>query len=736
MDRPEILGLLGRGGVGEVLRVRDPALNRIVALKALRPERLRESDQLRRFVAEAKVTARLQHPSIIPVHDFGRLEDGRPFFTMKEVQGRTLREAIIAFHNDIDMDPEDLRVNIGLRRLIEAFRRVCEAMGYAHEQGIIHRDLKPDNMMIGNWGEVLVVDWGLAICVDGSMTDVPGIPEAIEGTALYMAPELVLEPGRIASYQADVYSLGAVLYAILCGRAPYRGTAEEVLTAIVAGPPAPPLREQFTPSPELVAICLNAMARDPQERYPDAGVLGAEIALWLEQAVGTDRAARAMAQAEEMGLLVERLRASARELRDKASNRLTTVPLHAPSVHKEEAWLWEEEAERLETEAHGCEEEELQLLRTALSYAPGLEEIHTRLAALYHARHRQAEEQRDLRAVARWEVLLRAHNRGRYDNYLRGIGAITLLSEPEGAEVDLYRYEQRGRRLVPVFLRSLGKTPLRTMEIPIGSYLFRLEMPGYMPARLPLRILRGMHIRPKGPTGEERVLRLPSTQNIGPDDIFVPEGWGPGRGGERAWMDSFIVRRFPVTVREYLQFLQALWDRGLQEAVRDLMPSDGDRPLAREGNDGRLRPIEAPLESPVVLVRWDAVRAFCAWLSACTGQNWRPLKTEEYRRAALGLDGRRLPWGNFFDPSFACVRESHSGAPMRPIITAFATDESPYGLRGMTGGVREWCSSENGPVACGGSFLTPLSMIHLEEFLTLPPHTTALDLGFRVARAA
>ena len=200
-------------------------------------------------------------------------------------------------------------------------------------------------------------------------------------------------------------------------------------------------------------------------------------------------------------------------------------------------------------------------------------------------------------------------------------------------------------------------------------------------------------------------------------------------------MESFVVRRFPVTVREYLQFLQALWDRGLQEAVRDLMPSDGDRPLAREGSDGRLRPIEAHLESPVVLLRWDAVRAYCAWLSACTGQNWRPLKAEEYRRAALGLDGRCLPWGNFFDPSFACVRESHPGAPVRPLVTAFATDESPYGLRGMAGGVREWCNADNGPVACGGSFLTPLSMVHLEEFLSLSPNTTALDLGFRVARA-
>jgi serine/threonine-protein kinase len=555
----ELLALLGRGGVGEVFRVRDPQLGRLVALKALRPDRMEQSGEVERFVAEAKVTAQLEHPGIVPVHSFGSLDDGRPFFTMKEIKGRTLREAILAFHEEVDLDPEDQRVEVGLRRLVEQLKRACEAMAYAHERGVVHRDLKPDNIMVGPWGEVLVVDWGLCIRVGGKPEDMPGVPEALEGTLLYMAPELVGEEGRVATPASDVYSLGAVLYALLSGRAPYLGSMDAVRTMILAGPPPPPTRQGFDVPEDLLLICTTAMSRDPAGRYPDAGVLEAELGSWLEGSIGRERARRAVQQADEMGVMVERLRASALQLRERAQRALASLPAFATADSKHEAWAWEDEAERLEQEAAHCEEEELTLLRAALTHAPFLQEVHERLASHYHALHQQAELSGDLRAASHWEVLLRAHNRGRYDSWLRGVGAVSLRTEPADADVELYRVERRNRRMVPLPVRSLGRTPLRALELPAGVYVLHLHAAGFAPLRVPLRIERGLHWKLRPPGGAERPLRLFQEGEDSEHCCDVPPGAETG-----TWIDAFRVFRHPVTVGDYRLFLEELRSRGLE----------------------------------------------------------------------------------------------------------------------------------------------------------------------------
>jgi serine/threonine-protein kinase len=150
------LGLLGTGGMGEVRRVHDRRLGRTAALKSLRRELATHGPARARFVAEAEITAQLTHPGVIPVYDIGTLGDGRPFYTMKEVTGRTLAAAVAALHTmSAPGEPE-------LRRVVSLFVRVAETIAYAHDRGITHRDLKPDNVMIGAFGEVLVLDWGLA----------------------------------------------------------------------------------------------------------------------------------------------------------------------------------------------------------------------------------------------------------------------------------------------------------------------------------------------------------------------------------------------------------------------------------------------------------------------------------------------------------------------------------------------------------------------------------------------
>ncbi|MEZ4473576.1 MAG: serine/threonine-protein kinase [bacterium] len=169
-DRYADLGLLGVGGMGEVRRVWDRHLDRPVALKLMRPELVEVAGQRARFLAEARLTASLQHPGIVAVHDLGELADGRVWFAMREIRGQDLAELM-------------RQGRLSFRRLVEVFSRVCSIVGYAHQRGIIHRDLKPENVLVGEFGEVSVVDWGIAVALAAAPS------HEVAGTPSYMSPE-------------------------------------------------------------------------------------------------------------------------------------------------------------------------------------------------------------------------------------------------------------------------------------------------------------------------------------------------------------------------------------------------------------------------------------------------------------------------------------------------------------------------------------------------------------------
>jgi len=290
---------IARGGMGKIVAAEDRRLGRPVALKSLLDP---SSDQVTRFQREALITARLQHPGIVPVYEAGRWPTGEPFFAMKLVSGRPL-DRVIAEASKL----EDRLA------IIPRLAAACDAMAYAHSQRIIHRDLKPANVLLGDYGETVVIDWGLAKDLDSDhetiertlqvrhskpvlddqkterkakRTSEPTgsstltVAGAVMGTPAYMAPEQAR--GEPVDQRADVFSLGAMLYHTLAGVPPYNArTATDVIAAAALGKIVP-LRERERRAPaELVAIVERAMAPSPFDRYPDAGQLAEELRRFL-----------------------------------------------------------------------------------------------------------------------------------------------------------------------------------------------------------------------------------------------------------------------------------------------------------------------------------------------------------------------------------------------------------------------------------------------------------------------
>lgn len=729
--RYERLGLLGQGGMGEVWRVRDRDLNRVMALKVVRPDRAPTERMIARFIEEAQATAQLQHPGIVPVHELGRLPDGRFYFTMKEIRGRTLAEVITEVHEAARGGAwEPSLGGWTFRRLVEAFHRAAEAIAYAHARGVVHRDIKPSNVMLGDFGEVLVVDWGLAkvfgrpdrVAAEGRLDPVVTARSEgdvlatrageVAGTPAYMSPEQARgEVDRIGP-TSDVYALGAVLWHILSGRPPFSGSFMLLLAQVASGSVKPPSGPAPLP-PELVRLCLKSMARDPADRFPDAGALAGELAAWLEGARRREQALEAVLEADLMKPEIARLRARAAVLRAEAARHVEGVKPWEPVERKRPAWEREAQAAALEREARQREVEHLQTLRSALNHWPDLAEAHDRLADHYRAVHEAAEARRDTDAALEAEALLRAHDRGRHAAWLQGDGALTLVTDPPAAEVLLYRYELQDLRLVPVFERSLGRTPLRDAPLPRGSYLCLIRAPGRAEVRYPVflgRQERWDGVRPGDV--EPTPIYLPAVGELGPEDCYVPAGWYWSGGDEaiqlhrlpkrRIWLDGFVVRRFPVTNSDYIAFLDDLVARGREEEALRHAPRErgGGEQLGAlvYGRDasGRfhLQPdAQGDLwepDWPVILVDWFDALAYARWCSERGGHAWS-LPTElEWEKAARGVDGRIYPWGERLDPTFSCMSSSFPAGPRLASVHSFPVDRSPYDVCGMAGNTLDW----------------------------------------------
>ncbi|HHO49578.1 MAG TPA: protein kinase [Deltaproteobacteria bacterium] len=747
VDRYEDMGLIKQGGMGEVRRVWDLALNRAIAMKVLRRDLAERDDLVLRFVEEAQATGQLEHPGIVPIYDTGRLPDGRPYFTMKEIRGRTLLDVIEELHAASGDGWGVTTTGWTFTKVIHVFQAVCEAVAYAHSRGVLHRDLKPTNVMVGTFGEVVVMDWGLAKIAgapDLIAATHPGPRRvvttrsrdnlyetqsgSIAGTPNYMAPEQARGEAKLVGPWSDVYALGALLYEILADRAPYEGEdLDEVVQQVIEGPPPPPRPtwQQRDSSTEegLRKICARAMSRQIADRYMDAGLLADAVSGWLDTASARERALALVRRADQVGNKLVELRKQAATLRSKAGSLLASLPSDAASEHKRVGWDMEDQASELEAELSRKQARYVELLRSAQESVPNLPEARTRL----------------LRIASPSEL-----------KRTPGAGWLTLVTEPAGARVKIRRFEAIGRRLVSVPMPELARTlqtPIVGMTLPVGCYQIRLHARDHDPLTVLARVERG-ELWSTVPAGTTRPSPIQLARHGEDLDgaIRIPHGWS-WFGGDvevedslprsRAWLDPYLILRHPITNGMFRVFLAEL------ERTQGRDAADERAPFGWLRRDGvYVVPNDEAVDQPVRRVTFESAGAFAAWMSRRTGRAWRLPREREWERAARGVDERRYPWGDFLDPRWSCVASSHRGERPAPAsVRAYPLDVSPWGVRGMGGNVRDWCLGDgaprSGPVPSihrwirGGHYLgiTQFARSALRYQLPMPWHA---GVGFRL----
>lgn len=759
--RYSVEGRLGEGGMGRVLRAWDRNLGREVALKTIPPEKL-NAERLRRFVTEARLCAQLAHPGIVPVHELFVDEEGAPWYSMKRVEGRSLEEVL----DGLRAEDEEFSEVYTVAHLLQVFLSVCRAVAYAHTRSVIHRDLKPANVMIGDFGEVQVMDWGVArllTVAEGRAEEGP-LPEderatvsgAWVGSPAYMAPEQVSHGAEADSPAADVWSLGVLLYEILTLRQPFSAPNVALLLWKVASerPVRPTERAPERDIPiEVEAICLRALERATTDRFRDASEMATAVQQWLEGVGPRQEAERLCGDARLLLLRAEFELAALRKQRDDV--RRLHEGLRPWDELDRKRVLWE--AERHEAELDAATERQLtaceSAYQAALSHVPNWRPARDGLADLYWLRFQAAELDQDERDASRWARRVEALAPDRFAASLRG-EAVLRIEAPPQALVELRPLtEVDGRRLAGE-PREIGALVATGLDVAVGRWVVTVEGEGLAPYRLPFVLARA----------DRRHIVLPAYRatSIRPGFLVVPGG-PASLGGDPAALDAlprrtvevppFAIAQFPVTVAEYAQWLESLWAEDA-DLARQRLPRpratrgrDGD-PLWTPGADGRF---ELPFQDrdgfywsgdlPIVSISLDDARAYAAWRSASEpGPPLRLPSESEWEKAARGVDGRIFPWGDRFDARFCHMVRSSALEPDLAPIGHNPYDESPYGVRDMAGGVRQWVEWDQSESALpgrgiqrGGSYSTVEVYCRAASRSPVNPEYVGSHVGFRLA---
>jgi serine/threonine-protein kinase len=704
LERYTIVGVLGSGGMGDVLKCQDATLRRPVAMKALRPELSTDSTAALMLHREAQLTGSLEHPSIIPIYDAGVRPDIGAYYVMRLVEQPSLADVLARLRAG---DPA-VTHEFTQGRLLRSFVQVCRAVDYAHSRGVIHCDIKPANILLGSFGEVLVVDWGLAY-VNQSPHTYRG------GTLGFMAPEQLGASGKVDA-RTDVFALGAVLYEIACGEQAFSdaslGAMLKTPSGRSAGRPIPQPPTERAPDrcipDELSAICMRALSTDPAARYPTASDLASAIEAFLEgtreQERRRERAERLIEEGDRLSdAYYDLLSARPERIEELRSIRSALAPWESTERKRK---LWDAE-DRLLALDHICMrtlQSAISAYEQALHQVPGHADARHALGRLYLAELERAEVRGDEFDRAYFDNLVRQHDEDLLSKAQRNDGVLRVTAEPDG-EVTLIALEEIDRRLVPARERSLGRTPIEGVPVAPGHYVVQLRLPSLREVKQPILVRAGREVA--------LAIDARGALDLDPGEIFVPAG--PALlGGDEATLDggeprlvdvpAFIIEERHVSFAEYLEFVGELFQTNRKLASKCVPCSangfafwrwDGQR-FTPAASDLWGYQEESLMRLPAFGVNVRSAQAFAAWKSRRMShlkRTYRLPTDEEWEKAARGTDGRRYPWGDHFDASFCKMRESRPGLPRPEQSGACSADVSPYGVLDMAGGMADWVVS-------------------------------------------
>ena len=745
-ERYEIRKTLGKGGMGVVLLARDNILQREVAMKLIKGNNITDTSRYR-FMREARISGVLEHPNIITIYDISCLDD--LYFTMRMVGGVTLAHIIEELRNKTEQSKEYTIV-----RRLEIMKNICYALEFAHSKKIIHRDLKPENIMIGEFGEVLVLDWGLAKKIgEEEQNDTQQDKEftldfadetaqgSIIGTPRYMSPEQAQGETKTIDESTDIYSLGAILYELLALQPTF--SAKNVLQLIDLVVTAPVEKKRFNSNgevipKELMAIALKAMAKQKLHRYHSVRELRDDLRLFaegksvhalrdnwfakLEKMIARNAAMavvgfafivfiawgyhfltihKASASAGEQALKIQKkywvdevtkqVELSQKRWQSLVAQRSQILDVLRREQNKSSATKLLTKATELNARIEECEQRIESLCKNVLNFSSN-QKIQNILAQTYLDSAKRAFRERNYTDFS--------HIREKVDN------AIKLNPQLEAAAQNIQNY---GTIFIANSIdesvtlhRIVNKEGLfllqnipqfvqnKSWELELGSYALKTSQ-----CFFPFNV----------ETQSELQLPIFRLQNPPNNMAFVPGG--KFYVGARLFVDDyqqqvevkpFFIDETEVTFGHYKKFFQAL---GTDKHIPRVMLANSWENLWDD--DLQLR-FGLEDNTAVFGINYYAAKDYCKWRSRVSGVRFDLPRVKEWEKAARGTDGRTFPWGEKQDPSLANVAVNQQFGRVAK-VKSFTYDCSIYGIYDMAGNVSEWTSTptENGKYFVKGS---------------------------------
>ncbi len=638
---------------------------------------------------------------------------------------------------------------------------------YAHSRRVVHRDLKPDNLMVGAYGEVHVMDWGVARVLGRDEVSAEVAAEtiaptnsgmtahgAVVGTPSYMPPEQAQGQHERVGPRSDVYALGALLYEILTGTPPFHErTPLATLMRVVTEAPIPPSErapDRAIPD-ELGELCIKALAKEPGDRPASARALFDAIEEFLEGTRETERrqaeAARLSGEGESALAAAARAVEEITDLRREEERLTGQTAILAPVEDKRPVWAIQDRIRALEVTRDRRIAEAVQAFSEAVRNDPELGTANRALADYYWDRLAEAEDRRDRTAALHFRRLVLLHNQGEYDDFLKPTAPLIVTTDPPGATVMLHALAPVDRVFSPGPPQDLGITPCEPVQVARGSYLLRLEREGRASVIRPVLVGRQARV--------ELSVRMYAPDQIGEGFVHIPGGPAilgndpQATGGHIrrvVQVDDFAIAKRPVTCKEWVEFLNALIQSGHEKEARYRAPKEvsGMGQYWVPGDDGLFSIPITDRDGDVWENDWpvgglsysDAIR-YCEWYTQSMGVAVRLPTADEWEKAARGVDGRFFPWGDEFDPLFCKMRSSRDGRRTPEPVGAFVVDRSPYGVWDMAGSMRDWTttSQEAGlRSAKGGAWSLPSGLCRPAQSYVRSASFAVPTTGFRLAK--